>query len=187
MSQNTAKFVLISVSVFAVWYLIFRLIRRRKTEKEAKDMKVNLNGVYDNKNSLAAINHNPTNIIKSNYNWEGKTSTPKEIINAGRSARFEAFENDYFGLRAALVNLKNGYFAKGYNTISKIINKWAPPTENNTTAYINYVSTVTGIDKDKVLTYNDKNTLYLLIKAIAKRDGGFNGDELIKFVIHKNS
>lgn len=186
MSQNTAKFVLISVSAFAVFYLIFRLIQKRKIEKETKMLKIDLNGVYDDKNSLAAINHNPTNIIKSKYKWEGATATPQRLIDEGRTQRFEAFENDYYGLRAALINLKNGYFAKGYNTISKIINKWAPPTENNTNAYINYVSAIVGIDKDKVLNYDDKNIMFLLLKAIAKRDGGFNGEDLIKYVIYKN-
>lgn len=186
MSQNTAKFVLISVSAFAALYLIFRLIRKRNIEKEAMKNAIHLNGTFDNPDSLAAINHNPTNIIKSLYTWEGSVETPKKLIEQGRSQRFEAFENDYYGLRAALVNLKNGYFNKGYNTINKIITKWAPPTENNTSSYINYVCAVMGMGKDDVLDYENKNTMWLLLKAIAKRDGGFTGDELIKYVIYKN-
>ena len=185
MSQNTAKFVLISVSAFAVLYLIFRLIQKRRST-EITGVTMELNGKYDDSNSLAAINHNPTNIRKSKYNWEGKTDTPQKLIKEGRSTDFEAFVSDYYGLRAALVNLKNGYFSKGYNTVAKIIYRWAPPTENNTEGYINYVCKVMGVDRDLVLDYNNKNTMFLLLKAIAKRDGGFNGDEIIKYVIYKN-
>lgn len=197
MSQKQLKLALIFVSVFAACGLLFLLIRKnRQTQKtnEREEKKIlndfefmELNGIYDNPDSLAAINHNPTNIIKSSAQWEGKTETPKKLIVEGRNTRFEAFKNDYFGIRAALLNLKNGYFNKGKNTLEKIISKWAPATENNTTNYINTAVKLTDWDKDKVINEKNNAEMFILLKTIAKIDGGFNGDKIIKQVVEENN
>jgi hypothetical protein len=44
------------------------------------------------------------------------------------------------------------YKGKGINTISGIITKWAPPSENNTAAYIKFVHDATGLDANTPLT-----------------------------------
>lgn len=197
MTEKQLKFTLVLVSAFAASVLVFMLIRKnRQTQKanERDEKKIlndfefmELNGIYDNPDSLAAINHNPTNIIKSSAQWEGKTLTPLKIIVEGRNTRFEAFENDYFGIRAALLNLKNGYFNKGKNTLEKIISKWAPATENNTTNYINTAVKLTDWDKDKVINEKNNAEMFILLKTIAKIDGGFNGDKIIKQVVEENN
>jgi hypothetical protein len=37
-------------------------------------------------------------------------------------------------------------------TLSQLIHKWAPPTENDTLAYIEFVCYLTGLEPDTVLT-----------------------------------
>lgn len=194
MTEKQLKFTLVLVSAFAASVLVFMLIRKNRQtqranaerENEKRENNENMNGFYNNSDSLAAINHNPTNLINDGSSWIGKIDTPERIIKEGRSTRFCAFENDYFGLRAALINLKNGYFSKGLTTISKIISKWAPSSENNTDKYIENVAKMTGIDKDVKLNVDDKGQIFELLRAIAYIDGGFIGDDIIRKVIKDN-
>ena len=61
-----------------------------------------------------------------------------------------------------------GYMAQGNNTISKIVSKWAPGSENNTGAYIADVSNKTGIDANSVL---DAAQLGKVRQAMADHEG----------------
>lgn len=191
MSKTGAKLTLVSLSVFAVGVLIFMLYRKKKemtgnTEKNDMDDTEN-NGYYTDKNSLAAINHNPGNIVKSTSQWQGKTDTPARLIEENRSTRFEAFKNDYYGVRAAVINLLNGYFKKGYDTPAKIIGKWAPASDgNNTDNYTAYVAKSMGIDKNARIDHTDKEQMFLLIRAICVQESGFLGDKIIQKAINDN-
>lgn len=74
--------------------------------------------------------NNPLNIRYSTANnWKGQT---------GEQSGFCVFDSPENGLRAAMVNLKS-YRKKGVITIGDIISRWAPPTENNTQNYIDFV------------------------------------------------
>lgn len=74
--------------------------------------------------------NNPLNIRYSTANnWKGQT---------GEQSGFCVFDTPENGLRAAMVNLKS-YRKKGVITIGDIISRWAPPTENNTQNYIDFV------------------------------------------------
>jgi hypothetical protein len=84
-------------------------------------------------------NKNPLNIVKNpNINWQGevKPSTDKN---------FAQFETLAYGCRAALKLLRTYYEKHKCCTISKIVRRWAPETENNVQAYIRNVSRMTGI------------------------------------------
>lgn len=63
-------------------------------------------------------------------NWEGQT---------GQTNGFCVFASVEYGFRAAFITLKN-YGRGGYNTIRKIVTRWAPPSENPTQTYIRYVA-----------------------------------------------
>ena len=54
------------------------------------------------------------------------------------------------GMRA-LCKLLNNYIKNGYNTIQKIISRYAPSSENNTAAYIATVSQMVSIPADRIL------------------------------------
>lgn len=62
--------------------------------------------------------------------WEGQT---------GSTDGFCLFKSVDYGFRAAFLTLQN-YGRGGYNTIRKIVTRWAPPMENPTQSYVSYVA-----------------------------------------------
>lgn len=175
--QSTLKLLLVCTSIFAVCGLLFML--KRKTKKMTQNTKKN--GIYSNKNSLAALNHNPTNIVKTASKWTGEIETPQILILSNRPERFKAFESDYYGILAAYNNLKS-YFNRGYNTVRKIITRWAPPSENDTGAYIATIAKRVGVGVDEALSI-DKHA-FRLLKEIARVESGFTGDDIILSVVN---
>lgn len=77
-------------------------------------------------------NNNPGNIKSDPRNaWQGKT---------GSDGVFDIFDTPENGIRA-IVKILTSYRARGITSIRDIIDEWAPPGDkNNTTAYINAVS-----------------------------------------------
>lgn len=88
---------------------------------------------------LGAIN-NFGNIEKSSVEYQG------EIVPSPSSV-MKSFQSPEYGFRAMIEILRH-YYKEGLTTLSKMITKYAPPSENDTEAYIKYVSTYTGIDPD---------------------------------------
>lgn len=127
-------------------------------------------------------NNNPGNIRRGNDNWQGKISWSES-----KDKSFEQFLYYWQGVRAMTIILKN-YFSKyKLNTIAKILNRWAPPIENNTASYISAVSSLTGFKADQVLT-PDKETLRRLVYAIADHENGVKdpiSDELFDYAYSK--
>ena len=105
-------------------------------------------------------NNNPGNI---RYN-------PKIRGVIGRSKDgFSIFANRYSGL-AAMRRLLINYIDRGYNTISKIINRYAPAADNNQPIkYIGFVSGKTGISPDRRLVAAD---LERIIPVMVKMETG---------------
>ena len=87
---------------------------------------------------------NPLNIERSSATWQG-------LVEQSRESRFCEFHTLEYGWRAAIINIAVTYRNRGWNTIEKIINHWAPAPENDPKAYIGFVSSFSGIPKDKVL------------------------------------
>ena len=103
------------------------------------------------------------NIRKGN-SWRGERPFQSD-------KEFEEFESMEMGLRAGLKLIKNYQTkpllqANKANTIRKIINRWAPPTENNTSSYIKTVSKRTGLLPDEVIPWTDKAKIIALAEAM---------------------
>jgi hypothetical protein len=109
---------------------------------------------------LGLRNNNPGN-IRPGDSWQGMIGT-----NSG----FVVFENIGYGIRALGIDLRTK-IGNGYNTIQLIITRYAPPSENNTQAYINSVVSSTGFSATKILTA-DGPTLFALIRAIINVEVG---------------
>jgi hypothetical protein len=106
-------------------------------------------------------NNNLGNIRVAKNDWLGKIPVLKNT-----DGSFEQFKDVPHGIRA-MFKLLIGYFEnKGIKTIRGIINKYAPPFENNTEAYIQSVAKKTGIPADKELKFLNKKTLIEIGKAI---------------------
>ncbi|MBE0369222.1 virion protein [Pseudoalteromonas aurantia] len=90
-------------------------------------------------------NNNPLNIERGE-NWQGAV---------GDDGRFVIFETAKHGLRAAGRILRTYSNEYGIKSINTIIARWAPPSENDTENYIQFVSQKTGIEPSKQLAPND--------------------------------
>lgn len=115
-----------------------------------------------------AIFHNPLNIrytANSAKNpWKGQTGFWE-----GTHGKFVKFDTDENGFRAAAYLLRK-YAKEGVNTLAGIINKWAPPNENDTSKYLAFVT-----KQLKLLTpYTPiASTQWpLLLQAMAKMETG---------------
>lgn len=130
---------------------------------------------FRGKSNIRGIrNNNPGNIVKSNTTWLGKVP-----LEQNTDKRFEQFISMEWGLRALMKNVIT-WVNRGENTIEKLITKWAPAFENNTSAYIKKVASEVGISSQTPLKL-DKLQLISLSKAIAKVE---NGNEANKIPNH---
>jgi hypothetical protein len=107
--------------------------------------------------------NNPGNIKwDPGTQWQGVT---------GEDSPFLIFADDTWGLRAMAKDLTTKINVDGLNTITSIITAYAPPSENDTAAYIASVSGDTGFDADQVLAA-DQPTLHAMIRAIVNHENG---------------
>ncbi len=105
-------------------------------------------------------NCNPLNIRHSRIKWIGMTE--KQTDKA-----FVTFKNLTYGFRAAFIVIRTYMLKHGLTTIEQIINRWAPPSENDTNTYIRIVSDVTGIDRFETLNFYDEHSIVSLVQAMA--------------------
>lgn len=114
-------------------------------------------------------NNNPFNIRKGQQ-WQG------EIV--GKDVAFESFKSIEYGIRAGMKVIETYYSKHGLNTITEIINRFAPSSENNTTQYIAVVGRLTnwGVNEEifnaSPTAPSEREKLYALAYAITKHETG---------------
>lgn len=111
-------------------------------------------------------NNNIGNIRVSKDQWEGAT---------GDDGAFVTFDTPDSGVRALAKNLMS-YGRQGYDSIEKIINRWAPPNENDTQSYINSVVAATGIPATQSIDLTNPDVLASLSEAIGYHETGSRYD-----------
>lgn len=122
-------------------------------------------------------NNNPGNIeYHASIPWQGQT---------GSDGRFATFDTAHNGIRALAKQLIIYEDKYGLWTVRGIINRWAPPVENNTSAYVNAVAKVVGVDPDDIISTHGKETLTRLVKAIIQHENGQQpySDEVISWAV----
>lgn len=137
------------------WYL---------TAKNIPSMKSTVNDPNDSSLPRGYRNNNPLNIRISKSDWKGK-------VTPNTDGSFEQFQNMGYGFRAAFILLRN-YIGSGYNTIEKIISRWAPNNENHTASYITNVSQRSGISKNTIIQKDDKEKLIQIAYQMAYSENG---------------
>lgn len=111
------------------------------------------------KETRGVRNNNPLNIRIGNT-WLGEVQHPTD-------SQFEQFVSIEYGLRAAFCILRRYIRRYQRDTVAKIISTWAPPQENNTQRYIDFVCLKTGLSPDAVINYADVDVMCKLVHAMA--------------------
>lgn len=127
-------------------------------------------------------NNNPLNIRKGN-SWQGERHPQSD-------PEFEEFENIEMGIRAAIILAYNYITGRAsscrgqrIDTVTKIITKWAPPSENNTAAYIKRVCQRSALTPNESLYPIRKNQLLRLLWGMAEVECG----QLLHFQYFENA
>ena len=115
-------------------------------------------------------NNNPGN-IRHGIDWDGLDK------DQSKDEEFSQFSTPEYGIRAMFKILKTYNDKYNLNTIEGIINRWAPPIENDTEAYIDFVSSKVGKNGSEVL--NEKDYISL-VQAIIHME---NGDQPYPFLL----
>lgn len=138
--------------------------------KPAKDMAAKL--------PRGIRNNNPLNIRKG-ARWRGLRdfATDKE---------FCEFQTMAFGFRAAFRTLITYYTKHDCKTLEKIINRWAPPQENNTLSYITHVKLKAGVPYISAILPDPRlkcnwPTWRRIIMAMASQENGIGLSGLQKY------
>ena len=112
-------------------------------------------------------NNNPLNIRHNADVFQGEIK--------GTDKSFKTFSSTPYGYRAAFVTLGT-YLSRGWDTIEKIVSKWAPSNENDTENYIANVVKWSGVPRNKELTAADGADYILIVSAMSFVENGVNAD-----------
>lgn len=133
--------------------------------------------------NVFAKKFNDIGYTKSNGNLSTKLNNPGSLRKLPNElwlgevrpndSGFVKFENMYYGTRALFLNM-NTQITRGHNTISKLINVWAPPSENDTKQYIYNVCKGANVSEDTLLTniIDDKDLCVEIARQIAIAEDG---------------
>ncbi|EBQ8821314.1 TPA: structural protein [Salmonella enterica] len=111
-------------------------------------------------------NNNPGN-IRQGDDWQGLVPKAQRTDKS-----FCQFITPEYGIRAMIIILRNYQRRHGLSTVTGIINRWAPPDENNTQAYIDSVAKATGVTPDQHIDTTDSRFMMKLLQAIIRHENG---------------
>jgi len=119
-------------------------------------------------------NCNPGNIRHvPSVTWVGQA--PQQTDEA-----FVQFSDPVYGIRA-IVRIMRAYKRQGLETLGEAIDRWAPPNENNSRAYVNDVCASCGKQSDQPVDFDE--IMPELVKAIIRHENGeviYTDDQIAK-------
>lgn len=110
-------------------------------------------------------NNNPLNIRRNTTQWQGLAEEQKD--NA-----FFTFVAPEWGYRAALRTLQNYRRVHGLTTIEQWVNRWAPPCENPTGNYVDFVCDATGMPPTAEPNIYNKVVMCNIVAAMSHFENG---------------
>lgn len=114
-------------------------------------------------------NNNPLNMRHDKDKWQG------EIV-PSRDPAFKQFETMAWGYRAAFKLLHNYQKHHGCRLLSDFISRWAPPVENNTTAYIRTVAKRSGLEDVSAIDTLNGEQMQKIVAAMSFVENGVEPD-----------
>lgn len=120
------------------------------------------------KPSRGIRNNNPGNIDRNATKWQGMAA------DQSGDPRFIVFTTPQYGIRALAKVLMTYQSQHGLDTVREIINRWAPPNENDTGAYVRAVARAVGVAENAPLDLDATAVMLPLVKAIITHENGGN-------------
>lgn len=114
-------------------------------------------------------NCNPGNIRHSEVMYQGEVRPSKD-------PSFKQFKTMALGYRAMFVLLHTYRVKHHLKTLQAMIERYAPPTENSTTEYVNFVSTRTKIADIQSVDTLSQRQMVPIVTAIARMENGQEPD-----------
>ena len=114
-------------------------------------------------------NNNPGNIRLGKVRYKGERAKSSDKA-------FRQFESVEWGYRAMFVLLHTYALKHGCNTLRKIINRYAPPSENHTENYIRRVAHATHLSPDEVIFATDGATMTAVVASMSEVENGVSAD-----------
>lgn len=188
-TKKTLAIILLAVGILLTVYGIFSIVKKPKQTKdqpgadspdEAEEPeppkniveglidKVTNNSKYPNPSgkNRGLKNHNPGNIRLTTQAWKGKRPSKDNT-----DGQFEQFTAKFWGVRA-MIRIVKGWIEKGkVSTLEDVINKYSPPSENNSNHIIATIAEKYGFNRNAILTA-DKETLRKIILGIGMMETG---------------
>jgi len=118
-----------------------------------------------NKDLPRGIRNNNAGNIRKGIAWQGMASIQPD-------ASFITFIAPEYGLRAIARILRTYQEKYGLNTIRQVITRWAPPSENNTNAYVAAVAAHVGASPDAPLDFTKQSVVVPMMEAITRHENG---------------
>lgn len=118
------------------------------------------------KKARGEVNANPGNIEYNGTPWQGLDEPPSD-------GRFCRFTHPKWGIRAISRTLISYQDKHGIRTVRGIINRWAPPVENDTGAYVAAVARNSGLGPDEHLDLHSYEHQRPLVEAIIRHELGY--------------
>lgn len=111
-------------------------------------------------------NNNPGN-IEHGDDWDGMHSEQNDN-------RFIRFESPAMGIRAMSKIMQTYKNKHGIDTVQGVINRWAPPHENETNNYASFVAARMGVKPEDKIDLSDPTVLKPLMMAMTFMENGEN-------------
>ena len=114
-------------------------------------------------------NNNPGNIRRSRVRYKGERVPSSDL-------EFRQFESVEWGYRAIFMLLYTYYHRHGCRTLRQMIDRYAPPSENPTSAYLRFVAERSNIDPDYVIDVTNATLMVEIVCAISHFENGTPAD-----------
>lgn len=132
-------------------------------------------------------NKNPGNIERSwQFEWRGEVRPGHpEWSEAEQEDRFCVFEEPVYGLRAMMKNLITYNKKRNIKTLRQAVERWAPPHENKTDNYTNFVADFADINPDNEWDFTQRIFLIPVVRGMVLMENGRPDEEQRRNGAHK--
>jgi hypothetical protein len=111
-------------------------------------------------------NANPGNLrYNTTDKWQGLATPPSD-------GTFFVFVSATYGIRAMARNLISFQDKENCKTVTDFITRWAPPSENNTASYIDFVANYMEVTATTPINVHEYNYIRPMIEAMIQRENG---------------